>query len=36
MRLKCCRSNYKLEEEEAVSVFSFRDENKEGDLKIDG
>ena len=40
MLLKCCitnfRSNYKAEEEEAVSVFSFPDENKERDLKIDG
>ena len=41
MHLKCCitncRSNYKPEEEEeALPVFSFPDESKEGDLKIDG
>ena len=31
-----CRSNYKPEEEEEEAVFSFLDENKEGDLMIDG
>ena len=39
MPLKCCitnfRSNYKPEEE-AVSVFSFPDESKEGDLTRGG
>ena len=38
MPLKCCIaiscSNYKPEE--AVSVFSFPDENKEGDSMTDG